>query len=272
MTANPEGRRRYEGIFRAIRRRSQMGLLLCLVATALLAGIWLFWIAPIVVEIMLDAGLPGWLIAALPTAAFLTFVLTIPNLAQLIVIRGDTAAAIEAVNALALSEGDRLKREVGKVPRLRNASQAMAWLAAHPDASARFQARLLAWAGESERARAEVAGMSAGTATEAFDVALLRGMVEFIATGKGDLQPARAELKRVPDADQDWARLALAFEEARLEVAAGREWAIPLAAARRSVAVPRAATLIGRFLSAWRLYLAVVIGGTLLSVIAALQY
>jgi len=109
------------------------------------------------------------------------------------------------------------------------------------------------------------------TPEDMFDSSLLEAMVDFVATGGGDLQRAREAIVDLPTAAHDRARLSLALEEARRDLNDGRRWQTPLAAARREVAIPRAATIFGRFLSGARAMFAVVVIGTVGSVLLTLM-
>lgn len=270
MLTDATARQRYEAIFRVINRRSLIGLLFCFAATAAVVGVYVLWLAGPLALALIDLGLPRWLIPGLQSAVFLVGAVTLPNLAQLIVIRGDTAAAFEGFNALALCEAERWKRDGVPIRAIRKADLVIPWLTEHPEARGPLRVRLLAWAGAPELARLELAQMPVVTAFDAFEEALLTAMVDFVETGSGDLRPASDALAHVPAEDYDRARLALAFEQARSEHYAGRPWQGPLEVARREVAIPRGATILGRFLSGWRVSSGIVVAGALLASVIAL--
>ena len=82
-------------------------------------------------------------------------------------------------------------------------------------------------------------------------------MVQFVDAGQMDLTRAHQAMAGVTGVDRDWAVLALAFEQARADSAGGLPWQSPLAAARRKVTIPLAATFLGRLLSSARAYAAI---------------
>jgi hypothetical protein len=270
MPVNQAAQLRYEALFRAMRRRSLLGLGLCFAATALLAATYAIWLARPLAGALLATGLPGWTVAGISAALVLTIGLTLPNLAQLIVIHGETARAIEAVNAWALAEDERFRSMGITLKPIRRAEQVLATLSEHAEIRGLLRVRLLAWAGAVEAARIELAGMPAETPVDRFEVALLTSVVSFVETGSADLGDARAALANVPAEDYDRSLLNLALETARLEHAAGRPWQTPLAAARRDIEIPRRATFLGRLLSLWRTYAAIVGAGTLFAIVLSL--
>jgi hypothetical protein len=263
-------KRRYEGLFRAMRRRSLLGLGLCFAATALFVVIYTSWLAQPFAQTLLQGGLPAWLVSGVTAALVLTIGLTLPNLAQLIVINGETAAAIEAANAWGLAESEQWKRMGLSASSIRRADQVLPTLAELPDLRGSPRVRLLAWAGAFDLARMELAEMPKETAIDRFEIALLTAMVNFVESGSASLADAHEAFASVQADEQDRARLALAFETARLEHDAGRPWQTPLAAARREVKVPRAATFLGRLLSMWKGYAAVIGAGTLIAIFLTL--
>jgi hypothetical protein len=270
VTINPAAKGRYEAIYKAVGRRSRNAVLLCLAATAAIALIYLMWLAPPMARLLAETGLPRWLTAGLQTGVFLSVAGALPNLAQLIVVRGDTAAAFEAFNAWGLAESERAKRAGTPLRAFRRAEQVQPWLDAHPDAPRPIRIRLLTWGGAIDEARRELAELPIQAPVEAFERALLTYMVDFVATGVGDLRPAGQAIANVPAADYGWARLALALEQARAAHHVGDRWEKPLAVARRDVNVPHAATIAGRFISGWRVYALIVVGGTILSILLVL--
>jgi len=270
MPVNEAAQARYVGLFRTIRRRSLLGLGLCFAATGLLGIAYALWLARPLADAFLGTGLPRWAVGGLTAALVLTIGLTLPNLAQLIVIHGETAAAIEAYNAWALSENERM-RELGIiVGPIRSVGQVLPTLSVRPEIRGSPRVRLLAWAGAIEPARVELAGMPTVSPADQFEVALLTSMVDFVETGNADLGQARAALGRVPTDEYDRARLNLALEAARLDHAAGRPWQTALAAARREITIPRGATFMGRLLTMWRAYAAIIGLGTVFATVVTL--
>ena len=271
MTAlGDAARRRYEEIYRAMRRTSNRGLWLCLATTGILAlsyGIW--WARPFA-QGLEGIGLPPWLVAGVQTAIAVSILLTLPNLVQFVVIHGDTAAAMEAFNAYGLAEVRRRQHEGFQFPVFRRAEQIQPWVAAHPEVSGPLLVRLLAWAGDYESAIGALQGIRPVTAADAFEVELLRAMVQFVEAGQLDLTRARRAMTEVMGVDRDWARLALAFEQARADHAAGLPWQAPLAAARREVAIPLAATFLGRLLSGFRVYATITVILTVAAILFSL--
>jgi len=266
-------RKRYEAIFRAIGLETRTALWLCVAATAALAAVYVLLLAGRLARALLEAGIPPWTAAGLQAAIVLSVLVTAPSLAQMLVIRGDTAAAIEAINAWGMAETERWRREGIRVPVLRKADRVLPWLAKHPEVRGSLRVRLLAWSGAVDQAREVLASMphdAAFDAFDAFEVALLSSMLDFVVGGPGDLRAASERLALVPAADYERARIALAFEQARAAHGGGRPWQAPLVAARHEIAIPAAASIRGRLLSGWRVGAAIVAGGTLLSILATI--
>jgi hypothetical protein len=86
---------------------------------------------------------------------------------------------------------------------------------------------------------------------DAFHQALLRQLVEFVATGSMDLSGPRDALDRIPASrDRDHAVVALAFEEARLDLDRGADFLRRLADAReRLTDLPRGASIGDRIVA-----------------------
>jgi hypothetical protein len=259
MAMDDTARRRYEDIYRVIRRTSTRGLWVCLAATGILAFIYGVSLARPFEEALAGVGLPPWLVTAVQIGVPLSILFTLPNLAQLVVIRGSTKAAMEAFNAYGFAELNRGRQAGVQIPRFRSAEEIQPWAASHPEVRGPLLVRLQAWAGDYESARRALEAIQPATAADAFEVELLRSMVQFVEVGQLELSRARQAMTDLTGADRDWARLALAFEQARADHAAGLPWQRPLAAARREVAIPLAATFLGRVLSGLRAYAAIIV-------------
>jgi hypothetical protein len=270
MDSDGAANRRYEGIYRVIRRTSNRGLWLCLATTGILALIYGIWLARPIAEALAGTGLPPWILAGVQAAASLSILLTLPNLVQLIVIHGDTAAAMEAFNAYGFAELKRRQQEGVQVPTLRSAAQVQPWVTVHPEVGGPLLVRLLVWASDYQSAMRALERIHPVTAADGFEVELLRAMVQFVEAGQLDLSHAHHALTAVTGVDHDWARLALAFEQARADHAAGLPWQAPLAIARREVAIPLAATFLGRLLSSVRAYATITVILTMAAILFTL--
>jgi hypothetical protein len=113
-------------------------------------------------------------------------------------------------------------------------TRARAWLAAHPAQGASGdlpRIELLLWIGEFEAARAVALALPEGTPTARYDRALEVARIRFVASGDGDLEPARLALDELV-ADSPAAGARLAVEEARRLAAARIDFLPPLLAAR----------------------------------------
>lgn len=254
MSSDDAALHRYEDIYRVIRRTSNRGLLLCLAATGILAVVYVTWLARPFAQALTGIGLPPWTVAGVQAAASISVLLTLPNLTQFIVIHGDTKAAMEAFNTYAFAELRRRQQEGVHVPTFRSAAQIEPWIAVHAEVGGSVLVRLMTWAGDYDSSRRALARMQPATAADTFEVDLLRAMVQFVETGNLDLHPAERALIAVTGIDRDWARLALAFEQARADNAVGLPWQLPFARARGEVRIPLAATFLGRLLASVRAY------------------
>lgn len=241
---------RYESIFREITRPVRNGLLACIATSILLAfafGIGSAFLAP-----MLPDGWPPWLSFLVLMLPFGVAVLVIPNLAQLLFINGKTLRALEAVNAFGLGEMAEYAARTGRNPPvLPNVNQARRWLARGEGYATRHRTRVLIWTGELAAAAEVIAGMPVSSPSDAFHQSLLRQLVEYVATGTMDLSEPRAALERIPSGrERDLAAIALALEEARLDVERGAGFARRLADARDRLAdLPRGASIRDRFVA-----------------------
>jgi hypothetical protein len=128
----------------------------------------------------------------------------------------------------------------------------------------------LAWAGDHESARRVLETIQPITAADGFEMELLGAMVQFVETGSLDVKRADQALTAVTGVDRDWARLAFAFEQARADHAGGLPWQVPLARARREVAIPLAATFLGRLLASVRAYATITVILTVAAVLFTL--
>ena len=239
---------RYEAIFRAFGRPVRNGLLLC-IGTTLVIG-FLFGVASAFVRPFLPDGWPPWLMFLVLVIPFGVAVLTVPNLAQLLVIKGRTARAIEAFNVFALGEAEAYANATGrKALPLTSPDRARRWLERGEGYGTRHRIRVLIWTGELSAAAELIAGMRVSSAADAFHQAVLRQELEFVATGSMDLSESRIALDRIPPSpDRDLATVVLAFEEARLDVHHGRDAFERLADARAQLAaLPRGASIRDRF-------------------------
>ena len=81
-------------------------------------------------------------------------------------------------------------------------------------------------------ARRMLAALSPETAFERFEAALLTALLDFVETGVGSLGEPERQLALIPDGgERDYARAALAYEQARVACWRGGDWELPLAAA-----------------------------------------
>lgn len=241
---------RYEAIFRAIGKPVRNGILLCIGTTILLA--FVFGVASAFFRPDFPPDWPSWLVFLVLMVPFGIAVLFIPNFAQLLVINGRTARAIEAFNVVGLGELAAYTAATGrKPPTLLNDKAARRWLKRGEGYGTRLRTRILMWAGELDAAAETIAGMRPSTPAEAFHQALLRQEVEFVATGTMDLSGPRATLERIPPGpEHDFALTTLAMDEARLDVARGGDHLQRLADARTQVAeLPKGASIRDRFVS-----------------------
>jgi hypothetical protein len=241
---------RYEAIFRAFGRPVRNGLLLC-IGTSLVIG-FLFGVASAFITPALPETWPTWLVFVVLLLPFGIAFLVLPNLAQLLIINGRTARAIEAFNVFALGEAEAYATATGtKAPALASVKRARRWLSRGEGHGTRHRIRVLIWTGELNAAAELIAGMRVSSPVDAFHQAVLRQELEFVATGAMDLSEARVALESIaPSPDRDLATAVLAFEEARLEVHDGRDPFQRLADARASLAeLPRGASIRDRFVA-----------------------
>jgi hypothetical protein len=160
--------------------------------------------------------------------------------------------AIEAMNAFGFGEAEEYTAKTGrKPPILANANKASRWLQRREGYGTRVRTRILIWTGELAAAAEVIAAMPVSSPADAFHQSLLRQLVEYTATGSMDLSEARAALERIPASrDRDHAVVALAFEEARLDLDRGDDFLRPLARARERLAdLPRGASIRDRFIA-----------------------
>ena len=242
---------RYEAVFKALARPAWIAILLCIVASVVAA-----FVVGVVfgfVRSDLPPDWPQWLTFAVFFVPLAITVMVVGTLAQLIVIRGDTARAIEAVNAWGLGEVAEYTARTGKRPPTNafGLSSMRRWLSKGEGHGTRLRMRVLIWSGELNAAAEVIAALPTGTPVETFHRSLLRELLEFVATGSMDLAEPRAELERIPQSpDRDQAVLALALEESRLEHAAGRDPWAPLARARDQVSdLPKGASIRDRIVA-----------------------
>ena len=241
---------RYEAIFRAFGRPVRNGLLLCLGITLVIS--FLFGVASAFVRPALPEGWPPWLVFLVLIIPFGIAVLTVPSLAQLLVINGRTARAIEALNVFALGEAAAYATATGrKALPLTSPDRARRWLSRGEGYGTRHRIRVLIWTGELNAAAELIAGMGVASAADAFHQSALRQELEFVATGSMDLSEARIALESIPPSpDRDLATVVLAFEQARLDLHDGRDAFQPLADARGHLAeLPRGASIRDRFVA-----------------------
>ena len=226
------------------------GLLLC-VGTSLVVA-FAFGVVARLVGPSMPRDWPAWLVFIVLMIPFGIAVLVIPSLAQLLVINGRTARAIEAVNVVALGELAAYTAATGrKPPALVSAKAARRWLKRGEGYGTRFRVRILIWAGELAAAAETIAGMRPSTPADVFHQELLRQVVEFVATGSMDLSEARAALERVPPGpERDLARANLAMDEARLDLDRGQDHLQRLADVRGQIAaLPKGASIRDRFVA-----------------------
>lgn len=241
---------RYEAIFRAINRPARNGLLVCAATTILLA--FAFGLISGLLAPSFPSDWPRWLVFLLLIIPFGVAVMLLPNFAQLLVINGSTLRALEAVNAFGLGEADEYTRKTGrKPPVLANPDKARRWLQRGEGYGTRVRIRYLIWAGELAAAAEVIAALPTTSAADAFHQSLLRQLVEYVATGSMDLSEARAALDRIPvSRDRDHALIALAFEEARLDLDQNDDFRQHLADAREGLAnLPRGASIGDRLIA-----------------------
>ena len=242
--------KRYEAIYRAVGRRNLLTVGVCLVATGLACVAFIVLVVPVVIP-ALPGGVHPYVLLLVTMAIFLVGVTVLPTAAQLLLLPPRWLRAVEALNAVALNEHERWLRSSGhRAPRLISVGRARRWIQKNPGIGGIGRIRLLIWAGELNAAAQVAAGLPRTTAKQRFDRALLQALIEFVATGRADLEAARAEMALIDTPqERDEARLDLALEEARLALAAGDDWIAPLAAGRSAVtALPRGASLRERFL------------------------
>jgi hypothetical protein len=114
-------------------------------------------------------------------------------------------------------------REVTGEDRPTMPSAARTWLEQHPAAGGSAdlpRIELLVWIGELEAARRVVAALPSGTPVERFERALRGATVDFIASGDGELGPARDAVQALGDDARPEATARLAVEESRQLAAA----------------------------------------------------
>ena len=117
-------------------------------------------------------------------------------------------------------------REVTGEDRPTMPSAARTWLEHHPAAGGSAdlpRIELLVRIGEFEAARRVVAALPSGTPAERFEWALRGATVDFIATGDGELGPARDALQALDDEARPEAAARLAVEESRQLAAASAQ-------------------------------------------------
>jgi hypothetical protein len=241
---------RYEAIFRAIGKPVRNGILLCIGATIVVATA--FGVVSALFGPDFPRDWPSWVVYLVLMIPFGIAVLLIPNFAQLLVINGRTARAIEAFNVVGLGELAAYMAATGrKPPTLLNDKAARRWLKRGEGYGTRLRIRILIWAGELDAASETIAGMRPSTPAEAFHQALLRQVVEFVATGTMDLSGPRAALERIsPGPERDLALTTLAMDEARLDIVNGDDHLQRLADARAQVAeLPKGASIRDRFVA-----------------------
>jgi hypothetical protein len=243
-------RDRYEAVFKAVLRPAQTGLWVGVVVTIVLS--FLFGFSYSFVGPELPREWPPELSFAAVMVPFAIAVILLPNAAQLLVIHGEKARAIETVNAFAYGEANDYTARTGRrVPTLLGIGAARRWLKQGHGYGTRLRTRLLVWIGELDAAAQVIAAMPTDSPADAFHRSLLRELLEFVATGRNDLAEPRALLASIPPGpERDHALASLAVEEARLEVDAGRDPMAPLAQARAQLTVlPKGASLRDRFVS-----------------------
>lgn len=176
----------------------------------------------------------------------------LPNFAQLLVINGAALRAIEAVNAFGLGEAEEYTARSGRRPPiLANVDKARRWLRRGEGYGTRLRIRILIWTGELAAAAEVIASLPVTNRADAFHQSLLRQLIEYVATGSMDLSDARAALERIPPSrERDHATVALAVEEARLDLERGDDYLGRLAAARERLSdLPRGASIRDRFIA-----------------------
>jgi hypothetical protein len=179
-------------------------------------------------------------------------------------------------DALAVAGWGRLQAEerrrelgAGRIPR--NAAEARAWLASHPDPSVLQPHRVGAYmvAGDLAAARDALASCPAETAYERFDKRADAWFLDFLEGAMPPLDEVESAAEAVTEPEQRvTAVVTLATLRAHREAVAGGDWIAPLAAARPLVGT-RADGIVGsRYVSAsWTMMMAIaaaMIGGGLL--------
>ena len=251
-------KRRYEGIYRAIARRSLLPVVVCVGTTAVVAYAFVTFALPLVIP-LIPFGTPAFIAIASTLAILLAGITVLPTLAQLVLTSRSWRKAVEALNGWAMFEQARLRSLGIRPPLIFGRGSARRWIARTPGIGGPMRIRYLAWIGELNAAAEITAHMPTETPAARFERRLLQAMIEFVATGTADLSAAREELAAVPaGAERDSARLALAFEEARLVHAAGGDWVPTLAAARDDISVlPKGASIRERFIASLPTYVGI---------------
>lgn len=241
---------RYEAIFRAIGRPVRNGLLMC-IGTSLVVA-FAFGITSGLIAPLFPDDWPRWLTFMVLVVPFGVAVIILPNVAQLLVINRKTLRAIEAMNAFGFGEAQEYIAKSGrKPPILANRNKARRWLRRGEGYGTRVRTRILIWADELAASAEVIAAMPVASPADAFHQSLLRQLVECTATGSMDLSEARAALERISASrDRDHAVVALAFEEARLDLDRGDDFLRRLADVRERLAdLPRGASIGDRFIA-----------------------
>ena len=234
-------RRRYEAIGWAIARRTfrSLGIFVATVAAVLAA--YLFVVLPAIGPVVATIPLPEIariLIALLP---FLLLIAVLPSYVVAWTTSADEKAGLETLTAHALLDRRRWISSTGTRPRMGflTPGAAKAWIAKHPGIDPIQRARVLIWGGDYEDAEAVIARLPHDDAVwQAHRVALI-ALLRFVRDDDrltDLLAGAQAEVAALPaSTDRDYALLTLAFERARLDLAAGHPFVPGLARARETL-------------------------------------
>ncbi len=127
-------------------------------------------------------------------------------------------------------------RDTGVAP-LRDRTGASLWLSSDSSRSAPAHARsdALRMAGYLDAARAELDAANPATPTERARIELSRFEADFDERGDGDLGPVRAAAADLPTDEERLMLAHVAFYEAIMDHAAGRDWLAKLRHARRQL-------------------------------------
>ena len=242
---------RYEAIYRVVVRRAQTSLFICWGLTVLLT-----FVTSVAVTYFgpdLPPAWPAWLrVSAFLIPAFVV-VGVVPGVIQVWYLGNPHVRALEVVNGFTLAETEQYTRETGRrrPPRPRNREAVVRLLATDVARGSRLRVRFLLWADEQTAAAQAINELPTDEPAGAFHRELLIELQRFVREDTMDLSRPRQALEAIPPGpERDRARLALAFEEARLAHANGGSWLDPLVAARSEVDhLPRGASMRERVIA-----------------------